>query len=360
MNNFSQRSDIVNMCFMLLSCCIAILLPFELFLFSYAILGPLHYLTEISWLHDKKYYSVGRYDGWLLVGLGILVTLANLFADIFGAFSENAAYYFIGVAFLCGLLFAFVKHLFVRLAGLLLILIIVYAGIPEEGKNAESTSWLLYILFVPTLIHVYVFTALFMLYGALKSRSRLGILSVLLLIACPFLLWNILPDFSPVPVTAYGKRVYKGEVMSFAPLNQAILYLGFDVGKQPRGYASADAFWDHAIYYSREGILVMRFIAFAYTYHYLNWFAKTRIIRWHEVPKARFAAVIAIWVVSIAVYLYDYDAGIRWLFFLSIAHVIMELPLNFISLAGILRFFTGNSPAAAPVAEKQTPPLRKR
>src|SRR4051812_17287958 len=39
------------------SALLAHLLPFELVLFSYAFLGPAHYLTEISWLHDRKYFS---------------------------------------------------------------------------------------------------------------------------------------------------------------------------------------------------------------------------------------------------------------------------------------------------------------
>ena len=40
---------------MIISCVLAYITPFELFLFSYAVL-PLHYLTEISWLHDRKYF----------------------------------------------------------------------------------------------------------------------------------------------------------------------------------------------------------------------------------------------------------------------------------------------------------------
>jgi hypothetical protein len=31
--------------------------PFHVFLAAYAILGPLHYLTEISWLHDRGYFT---------------------------------------------------------------------------------------------------------------------------------------------------------------------------------------------------------------------------------------------------------------------------------------------------------------
>ena len=47
-------------------------LPFELFLFSYAVLGPLHYLTEISWLHDRSYFSHGKETPWVLLGLTYL------------------------------------------------------------------------------------------------------------------------------------------------------------------------------------------------------------------------------------------------------------------------------------------------
>ena len=32
-----------------------------MFLFAYAFLGPLHYLTEISWLHDRQYFAKGKF-----------------------------------------------------------------------------------------------------------------------------------------------------------------------------------------------------------------------------------------------------------------------------------------------------------
>ncbi len=76
-------------------------------------------------------------------------------------------------------------------------------------------------------------------------------------------------------------------------------------------------------------------IAFSYTYHYLNWFSKTRIINWHQIPKARLAAVILIWLASIALYLYDYGFGWRWLLLLSLLHVMLEFPLNHNSFQGI-------------------------
>jgi hypothetical protein len=92
---------------------------------------------------------------------------------------------------------------------------------------------------------------------------------------------------------------------------------------------------DGHIYYSEVGIMLMRFIAFAYLYHYLNWFSKTEIIRWHKVPKVRFLAVIIIWLASCIFYAYDYSLGLSLLFFLSFSHVLLEFPLNIISIVGI-------------------------
>ena len=40
--------NLLNIWLMVASLCAALIVPFELFLFSYAVLGPLHYLTELS------------------------------------------------------------------------------------------------------------------------------------------------------------------------------------------------------------------------------------------------------------------------------------------------------------------------
>src|SRR5438552_6490474 len=68
----TEKIDVLNIRLMLFSCCVAILLPFELFLIAYAVLGPLHYLTEISWLHDRNYYTARKQDAFLLIVIGIL------------------------------------------------------------------------------------------------------------------------------------------------------------------------------------------------------------------------------------------------------------------------------------------------
>ena len=52
----AKNIDALNIFLILISLIIAYYLPFELFLFSYAVLGPLHYATEISWLDKKNYF----------------------------------------------------------------------------------------------------------------------------------------------------------------------------------------------------------------------------------------------------------------------------------------------------------------
>lgn len=69
---------------MILSCGVAFIYPFELFVFSYAVLGPLHYLTEISWLHDRNFFAQSGHKKrdkrmmryWLiLVGVAMVILI---------------------------------------------------------------------------------------------------------------------------------------------------------------------------------------------------------------------------------------------------------------------------------------------
>ena len=89
------------------------------------------------------------------------------------------------------------------------------------------------------------------------------------------------------------------------------------------------------IFNSTAGYSVMRLIAFAYTYHYLNWFSKTSVIKWHEVSKKWLVTVFIAWVASVGLYFYDYMVGLKALLLLSMLHVFLEFPLNFRSVQGI-------------------------
>jgi hypothetical protein len=73
-------------------------------------------------------------------------------------------------------------------------------------------------------------------------------------------------------------------------------------------------------------------LSFAYTYHYVNWFIKAEIIGWRRIPKGRLVTIGALGLSATGLYLYDFGLGITVLISLSLAHVVLEFPLNAISL----------------------------
>jgi hypothetical protein len=80
--------DWINIVLMFISAAAAYVLPFEVFLFSYAVLGPLHYLTEISWLHERKYFTTGARDAIVLFSSGCAALLHHLrCAQVLSAYS---------------------------------------------------------------------------------------------------------------------------------------------------------------------------------------------------------------------------------------------------------------------------------
>ncbi len=339
---------------MAISVIAAFILPFEVFLFSYAFLGPLHYLTEISWLHDRKYFSPGKWDYIPLVILSFAILLGGGaqvlgeqtyqsltdagFGPILG-FLDEWGYDITFVAFGLALLFILFKKPAVRVFGVFILLVAAYLfhtppppetqqGLPAYYQAIDAKYhnpyWATFAVYIPTLIHVYVFTGAFMLVGALRRASRSGYLSILFFVFCAAACFIFLRDPSYYSAGSWARDGYAD---TFKSLNQ-FLMMHFG-GLELSGIGSFDVFNDPV------SIMFARFIAFAYTYHYLNWFSKTKIIGWHRVPKARFVTVIAIWVASMALYLWDYQIGFRWLFLLSFAHVLLEFPLNHQSFIGI-------------------------
>ena len=354
MRTNDDRINLVNIGLMLVSCAAAFIMPFEVFLFAYAVLGPLHYLTEISWLHDRQYFSKGKYDYLILLCIGLVITWDYLgyryriwpYSDEEQALSLsirlNIYEKFLLLAFLGAAIMAFVKNTAAKLVALFFLFAFLNNWLRPEtddnGNMSRKDSTLLYILssFIPTLIHVYVFTGFFILFGALKNRSRSGLLSILVFLGCPILLVALFRDTPFIKVSDYGMNAY-GTPQSddgFFSLSQSILNRFFDYRADANAGLSNDQQWIGFVYHSQTGILLMRFIAFAYLYHYLNWFSKTEVIKWHQVPKKRLIAVGLLWAASLAVYAYDYAIGLQWLFFLSFSHVLLEFPLNYISIAG--------------------------
>jgi hypothetical protein len=325
--------NLVNILLMLLSCCIAFLIPFELFLFSYAILGPLHYLTEISWLYKSNFYTKSKYDFLWLVLFGCITTASSIIPSLQQDLSEwgmNVIF----VGFVLSLLFILIKDLYIKI---LAIIILAFSAVFMQDSVFYK---LFFTVFLPTLIHVFIFTFVFMLFGAMKSKSVTGYISVLVMIACSLACFFVLPGYSGHQVSNYVMSSY----LDFSTLNFEFIKLFHlkeltEFDQQSLG----------VIFNSSAGVTVMRFIAFAYTYHYLNWFSKTSVIKWHEVPKKRMIAVLVMWIAAVGFYAYNYNLGLKVLFLLSFMHVFLEFPLNFQSFIGIGKI-TGRWFKPAPVA----------
>lgn len=283
---------------MLLASCLAIVIPFELVLLSYAILGPAHYLTEISWLRGKQFFSLKQYDFlWIIAVVVICLIFRQPYAKLL--------YYTFGLSLILQLASNN------RIRALAFILLIA-AGYFLLSNNFWRTIFGLYI---PTLIHVYVFTGAFLLYGALKDRVVSGYVAVFFFLLCPALLCVLLTSNS---TTASGWAM--SNYLHFAKLNKVSL----------RNQSLS-------IFTNQASIILTRVIAFAYTYHYINWFTKTETIGWHRISITRAVIIGAIWTASMALYFYNYRLGLSWLFILSLGHVILEFPLNQRSFIGIGR-----------------------
>ena len=421
-----DKINYANIGLMLITAVLAYFYPFETFLLAYAYLGPLHYLTEISWLHDRNYYAKGKYDFVVLLLVGILLSYAA-FAKDFGVSVEVYDYFvkmnlfdkLLVFALFSAVLFALVKNLFVKIVAILFLYVFVSGWLSPDNatSNAESTTVFALTSLVPTLIHVYLFTGLFMLFGSLKTRSVSGMWQMVGFVTVPLLLVFALPVDPKAPISEFGKNAHYAKGDGFYATNISIMdhfnlindpvYTNSDfvsfvkkkdfkqanaqynfitkenlnllvdslskipnkaylINKQPLNpnfqvdnilqlFAKEGMLDEYQmkpipaklfsgfslekyasiVYNSTVGIMLMRFIAFAYLYHYLNWFSKTEIIRWHQVPKLRFAAVILLWVVASVFYAYDSSLELSLLFFSSVSHVLLEFPLNIISIVGI-------------------------
>ena len=398
-----DKINYLNIGLMLVTMVLAYYFPFETFLFAYAFLGPLHYLTEISWLHDRQYFTKGKYDFIPLLLIGIVLSYVAFAGDTgfhtdfymkFYKFSWGDK--LLVLALFSSLLFAFVKNLPIKIISILFLFVFISGWFSQDNKEMNESSTTVFALtsLLPTLIHVYVFTGLFMLFGALKSRSKTGLMSVASFIILPIILIFVVPVKSKTNyISAYGKEAYYAGGDGFFYTNVSIMdhfnlteapnltnkqYLDSIVNKNSQSnqlpvaerkrisdslstMLSADFivpnrdneyymkpipvnkaipvnpkdFYWSSVFFSTFGIMLMRFIAFAYMYHYLNWFSKTEVIRWHKVPKIRFAAVLLIWLSACGLYAYDYALGLSFLFFLSFTHVLLEFPLNMVSIVGI-------------------------
>lgn len=312
----NDQINYVNIGLMVVSCILAFIVPFELFLFSYAVLGPLHYLTEIGWLHKKSYFTKGKYD---FIALGFLCVLVFYFSFVQPAKTQTQVPNIIAFGVLLAAIFVFIKDNLYRAV----LCVLAFIGLAVSNTGDNYFIWVG--IFLPTIIHVFIFTWAFMLYGVLKNKSLSGYLSVIALLLIAFSFFVI-----KAPGLQYKVSEYVGNNYNLFGLLNKYLIEFFGLSTTSNDYRTT-------VFNTNAGFIVMRFIAFAYTYHYLNWFSKTSVIKWHLVPKKTLWITLGLWIFSVALYMYDYTIGLKALYFLSFLHVFLEFPLNITSFQGIVK-----------------------
>ncbi len=187
-----MKDDYLNILFILLAGAIACFQPFGLLLFAYAFIGPAHYLTQISWMHKKDYFLKSKLEAIPLVGLTLLlVFFPNHYQDL------------IAITFITALALVFIQGLWQRIAVISVGSVLMYFYQHWQGPA-------LLLFFLPTLVHVFLFTSFFILNGAMKRRSLPALLSAFLLIGTAAAL-----IFFPLPSAYTQAELYQGHMRFF-------------------------------------------------------------------------------------------------------------------------------------------------
>ena len=288
-----RGTDVAHLGLMLTALGLAYLVPFELLLLAYVVLGPAHYATEISWLHDRKYFLPQR---GIAVGLALVAVAAALI--------DNAAWFgfVMWSAFVICVLIAATTT---ALQGMVLFIaaLALTAWMATQGASLAVLGVLL-----PTLIHVSVFTMVFMALGAYRSGAPVQWILLALYVAAIALILIVPPSAATI-VPSFEKAGQE----YFANVAPALGRLFGIPGL-------------------RLDTRLVSLLAFVYTYHYLNWFIKAEIIHWNRMSRGRLALVVAASAASTALYFYDYAFGFTVLLALSLAHIVLEFPLNGLAL----------------------------
>ncbi len=310
-SNAGESQHIFNLWVLLFSAAAAWLAPLQTFLIAYAVIGPFHYLTEIAWLRKKNFYFTnGVISSRLYVIISsILCGVACL--DFY--FHRGWGTYAI-VALIVLSLGALVKNVPVLLAAFALLI---------ATRFLVHGYGLFFAAFVPTVVHVYVFTLIFLVAGATRTQSHkaLAWLNPALLVLIPVLLVRLA---NPTASTMPG-HYWMASEMTFAALHEYLAsWIGLAMHFDP----------NHAL--QPNAIAALRFLAFIYLHHYLNWFAKTEVLAWHKVSRASWIVIGTVYIAAIASYAYSLEFGFYAAYFLSLLHVLLELPLDWHSGVGII------------------------
>ncbi len=310
---------------------LAYFFPLEVFILAFAILGPLHYLTEINWLNTNNYFTKHGNKTWLLIGLAtsVFIIVPRLYFEFFGRNNTDLVtqlflklrYWSNGATFISLTLAFGLQLIKKRRDWYILIALSLFAA---YFLNQFETYTVIVGVFIPTIIHVYVFTLLFMLYGARKNKSNAGYISVALAITIPILFTLVHVDTSNYQFDDFFKSALTDNRLDSIPVFLS-KFLGLSDGTS-------------FLFYEDLELRLMMFISFIYLYHYLNWFSKTTTIFWHKSLTLKRSLFIAVfWLFLLFLFYLDFKIGFLAALFLSFLHVILEFPLNVISIKSLFQ-----------------------
>ena len=281
--------------------------PLHVFVIAYVFLGPLHYLTEIAWLDKKEFYyrRAGvkpRIFLWVCVLMCVGIGVDQWFR-------RGWMTYFVVAAIVLALS-SVVKRAW--------LLGVVLVGAAVAKHFSPGFAFFLGVL-LPTLVHVYVFTLIFLVSGAMREKNKFGWVLPVALVGVPVVL-VLAGGGGAVAAGGY----WNAAAGSFSALREYLMgLLRLNVHPGNEGAVGVGA------------VRVLRVLGFAYLYHYLNWFLKTGLLEWHKMPWLKWGLIAAAYAGAVGVYLWNFDMGFAVLYYLSMLHVFLELPLNVVSIRGV-------------------------
>lgn len=321
--------DWLNVLLVLFCGVLAYFFPLKVFILSFAILGPLHYLTEINWLSSNNYFT--RFPKKIGFSIAIVASLIVVLPRLYFQFTDVASTdaistfllavnrYSNGAIFTC-LLLAIGAQFVKKSRDWIIVIVLAFIG--SYFLNAYETYTILIGVLIPTVVHVYLFTLLFMLYGARKNKSKPGFLSIILAVIVPIVFVIIPIDSSTYLFSDFFKSTLIDNNLHRAP----VLFSKFI------GLSDGTSFY----FYEQLELRLMMFISFIYLYHYLNWFSKTTTIFWHKALTIKRSFFIgAFWAMLLCLFFYDFKVGFLVALFFSFLHVILEFPLNISSIKSL-------------------------
>lgn len=302
-----DKLNYLNVGLMIFSVFAAYFYPFELFLIVFIFLGPLHYLTEISWLEKKDFYVKNRKSIYLLASIFLFICYIYFYPIPYIDFIFNSILF-------STFMLAIAMILTSNLIYLILTFFASMAFVYFFKWHEQDWFLIIFTIFLPTIIHITIFTGLFMLSGVLKNKNTSGWVAFICFLVASFIFF-ILPFYNQnYHISNTAQTMY----YEYTVLNKKFSDF-FHFGQ----FNQMDD-----IFKSKEGVIIMQFIAFSYTYHYLNWFTKTSVIKWHEVSYLRMFFIISCYISVLGLIYFNRNLGISVLTLLSILHLIGEFPLN--------------------------------